>query len=72
MKKETSNLKGKNEMKTTKNQVSQREAQGSSVPENAMIENRLIEKRLQQLLDLAHDGDEIAAAELELHYALVS
>ena len=72
MKKETSNLKGKNEMKTTKNQVSQREAQGSSVPENAMIENRLIEKRLQQLLDLAKDGDEIAAAELELHYALVS
>ncbi len=67
MKKETSNLKGKNEMKTTKNQVSQREAQGSSVPENAMIDNRL-----QTLLDLAKDGDEIAAAELELHYALVS
>ena len=68
MKKETSNLKGKNEMKTTKNQVSQREAQGSSVPENAMMED----SRLRQLLDLAHDGDEIAAAELELHYALVS
>ena len=67
MKKETSNLKGKNEMKTAKNQVSQREAQGSSVPENAMIDNRI-----QQLMDLAHDGDEIAAAELELHYALVS
>ena len=60
-------IKGKNEMKTAKNQVSQREAQGSSVPENAMIDNRI-----QQLLDLAHDGDEIAAAELELHYALVS
>ena len=68
MKKETSNLKGKNEMKTTKNQVSQREAQGSSVPENAMID----ENRFMQLRDLAHDGDEIAAAELELHYALVS
>lgn len=67
MKKETSNLKGKNEMKTTKNQVSQREAQGSSAPENAMIDNRI-----QQLLDLAHDGDEFAAAELELHYALVN
>ena len=66
MKKETSNLKGKNEMKTTKNQVSQREAQGSSVPENAMID----ENRFRQLLDLAHDGDEIAAAELELIYAL--
>ena len=66
MKKETSNLKGKNEMKTTKNQVSQREAQGSSVPENAMID----EIRFRQLLDLAHDGDEIAAAELELIYAL--
>jgi len=60
MKKETSNLKGKNEMKTTKNQVSQREAQGSSVPENAMIDNRL-----QTLLDLAKDGDEIAQAEIE-------
>ena len=67
MKKETSNQTGKSEMNTTKNQVSQREAQGSSVPENAMNDNRL-----QQLLDLAHDGDEIAAAELELHYALVS
>ncbi len=66
MKKETSNLKGKNEMKTTKNQVSQREAQGSSVPENAMID----ENRFQQLRDLARDGDEIAAAELELIYAL--
>ena len=66
MKKETSNLKGKNEMKTAKNQVSQREAQGSSVPENAMIDD----SRFQQLLDLAHDGDEIAAAELELIYAL--
>ena len=62
------NIKGKNEMKTTKNQVGHREAQGSSVPENAMID----ENRFQQLLDLAHDGDEIAAAELELHYALVS
>lgn len=68
MKKETSNTKGKNEMKTAKNQVSQREAQGSSVPENAMIDD----SRFQQLLDMAHDGDEIAAAELELHYALVS
>ena len=68
MKKETSNQTGKSEMNTTKNQVSQREAQGSSVPENAMID----ENRFQQLLDLAHDGDEIAAAELELHYALVS
>ena len=66
MKKETSNLKGKNEMKTSKNQVSQREAQGSSVPENAMID----ENRFQQLRDLARDGDEIAAAELELIYAL--
>ena len=66
MKKETSNLKGKNEMKTAKNQVSQREAQGSSVPENAMID----ENRFMQLRDLAHDGDEIAAAELELIYAL--
>ena len=66
MKKETSNLKGKNEMKTAKNQVSQREAQGSSVPENAMID----ENRFRQLLDLANDGDEIAAAELELIYAL--
>lgn len=66
MKKETSNLKGKNEMKTTKNQVRQREAQGSSVPENAMID----ENRFQQLRDLARDGDEIAAAELELIYAL--
>ena len=60
------NIKGKNEMKTTKNQVSQREAQGSSVPENAMID----ENRFQQLRDLARDGDEIAAAELELIYAL--
>jgi len=68
MKKETSNLKGKNEMKTAKNQVSQREAQGSSVPENAMID----ENRFMQLRDLARDGDEIARAELELHYALVS
>ena len=59
-------IKGKNEMKTTKNQVSQREAQGSSVPENAMID----ENRFQQLRDLARDGDEIAAAELELIYAL--
>ena len=66
MKKETSNLKGKNEMKTAKNQVGQREAQGSSVPENAMID----ENRFQQLRDLARDGDEIAAAELELIYAL--
>ncbi len=66
MKNETSNLKGKNEMKTAKNQVSQREAQGSSVPENAMID----ENRFQQLRDLARDGDEIAAAELELIYAL--
>jgi len=70
MKKETSNLKGKNEMKTAKNQVSQREAQGSSVPENEMIENRLIEERLQQLLDLAKDGDEIAQSEIELYFAL--
>jgi len=70
MKKETSNLKRKNEMKTAKNQVSQREAQGSSVPENAMIENRLIEERLQQLLDLAKDGDEIAQSEIELYFAL--
>ena len=54
-------------MKTTKNQVSQREAQGSSVPENAVNDSRI-----QQLMDLAHDGDEIATAELELHYALVS
>ena len=30
------------------------------------------DNRLRQLLDLAKDGDEIAAAELELHYALVS
>ena len=60
------NIKGKNEMKTAKNQVGQREAQGSSVPENAMID----ENRFRQLLDLAHDGDEIAAAELELIYAL--
>lgn len=30
------------------------------------------DSRLQTLLDLARDGDEIAAAELELHYALVS
>ena len=59
-------IKGKNEMKTAKNQVGQREAQGSSVPENAMID----ETRFRQLLDLAHDGDEIAAAELELIYAL--
>ena len=66
MKKETSNLQGKNEMKPAKNQVSQREAQGSSVPENAMID----ENRFQQLRDLARDGDEIAAAELELIYAL--
>ena len=66
MKKETSNLKGKNEMKTAKNQVSQREAQGSPVPENAMID----ENRFMQLRDLARDGDEIAAAELELIYAL--
>ena len=64
-------IKGKNEMKTAKNQVGQREAQGSSVPENAMIENRLIEERLQQLLDLAKDGDEIAQAEIELYFALV-
>lgn len=70
MKKETSNLKGKNEMNTTKNQVSQREAQSSSVPENAMIENRLIEERLQQLLDLAKDGDEIAQSEIDLYFAL--
>ena len=55
-------------MKTAQNQIGQREAQGSSVPENAMMED----SRLRQLLDLAHDGDEIAAAELELHYALVS
>ena len=68
MKNETSNLEGKTEMKTAQNQVGQREAQGSSVPENAMIDD----SRFQQLLDLAHDGDEIAAAELELIYALVS
>ena len=53
-------------MKTAKNQVSQREAQGSSVPENAMID----ENRFQQLRDLARDGDEIAAAELELIWEL--
>ena len=66
MKTEASNQTGKSEMNTTKNQVSQREAQGSSVPENAMID----ENRFQQLRDLARDGDEIAAAELELIYAL--
>ena len=66
MKKETSNQTGKSEMNTTKNQVSQREAQGSSVPENAMID----ENRFMQLRDLARDGDGIAAAELELIYAL--
>jgi len=35
-----------------------------------MVENQLIEERLQQLLDLAKDGDEIAAAELDLYFAL--
>jgi len=55
-------------MKTAQNQVGQRGVeQDSSVPENAMNDNRI-----QQLMDLAHDGDEIAASELELHYALVS
>ena len=68
MKNETSNQKGEKEMKTAQNQVGQREAQGSSVPENAMIDD----SRLRQLMDLAHDGDEIATAEIELHYALVS
>jgi len=68
MKNETSNQEGKTEMKTAQNQVGQRGVeQDSSVPENAMNDNRI-----QQLMDLAHDGDEIAASELELHYALVS
>lgn len=34
------------------------------------VENAMIENRLQTLLDLAKDGDEIAAAELDLYYAL--
>jgi hypothetical protein len=60
-------IKGKNEMKTAKNQVSQREAQGSSVPENAMID----ENRFQQLRDLAREmATKSPRAELELIYAL--
>ena len=55
-------------MKTTKNQAAQRPAQEQPSQDTAMMED----SRLRQLLDLAHDGDEIAAAELELHYALVS
>ena len=70
MKKETSILKGKNEMKTTKNQVADREAQ-EPLSEQTMVENQLIEERLQQLLDLAKDGDEIAQAEIDLYFALV-
>ena len=69
MKKETSILKGKNEMKTTKNQVADREAQ-EPLSVQTMVENQLIEERLQQLLDLAKDGDEIAQSEIDLYFAL--
>ena len=68
MKRETSNQKGKKEMKTAQNQVADREAPGTP-SEQAMVENQLIEERLQQLLDLAKDGDEIAQAEIELYFA---
>lgn len=68
MKKNPSIQKGKTEMKTTENQAAQRPAQAQPSQETAMMEDN----RLRQLLDLAKDGDEIAAAELELHYALVS
>ena len=34
------------------------------------VENPMIENRLQTLLDLAKDGDEIARAELELIWEL--
>ena len=68
MKKNPSIQKGKTEMKTTENQAAQRPAQEQPSQDTAMMED----SRLRQLLDLAKDGDEIAAAELELHYALVS
>lgn len=68
MKKNPSIQKGKTEMKTTENQAAQRPAQEQPSQDTAMGGD----SRLRQLLDLAHDGDEIAAAELELHYALVS
>lgn len=57
-------------MKTTENQAAQRPAQEQPSQDTAMVENQLIEERLQQLLDLAKDGDEIAAAELDLYFAL--
>lgn len=69
MKRETSKLKGKNEMKTANHQVTDREAQ-EPLSEQMMVENQIIEERLQQLIDLAKDGDEIAAAELDLYFAL--
>ena len=70
MKKNPTIQKGKTEMKTTENQAAQRPAQEQPSQDTAMVENQLIEERLQQLLDLAKDGDEIAAAELDLYFAL--
>lgn len=65
MKKESSNRKGKNEMKNDQNPVADREAQ-----EPHSEQTMGGDLRIQQLADLARDGDETAAAELELIFAL--
>lgn len=66
MKKNPSIQKGKTEMKTTENQAAQRPAQEQPSQDTAMGED----SRLQQLLDLAADNDEIAQGEIELIFAL--
>jgi autotransporter translocation and assembly factor TamB len=68
------NPKGKSEMKASRNSQpfaqSAAELQDSPALGFSEVDNSMVDNRLQTLLDLAKDGDEIAAAELDLYFAL--
>ena len=71
MKTKTTKTIGETEMKTSNTQTAAYKKQG--IPSNELSNGegeKPLDSRMEQIAQLARDGDEIAQAEMELYYAL--